>query len=167
MNYSTFLKMIYPYSMGANRSINSVHLKNYHATEKLHVTEEIVACFYLLITEHIQLINKIEIQKQDSLAHVSRDKISKVLRNIKKLTEKSTNHCEKNPDVIGGLELVYFVKNFTDVEDSSLLYLLRRLGTDHLGSIHVEKLEAFVRPWKKKSSVLDVEEEDNGDRFIE
>ena len=63
MNYSTFLRMIYPYGMGANREINSVHLRNYHATEKLNVTEEIVACFYLLLTEHIQLINRIEIQK--------------------------------------------------------------------------------------------------------
>ncbi len=63
-----------------------------------------------------------------------------MLRNIKKLTEKSTNHCEKNPDIITCLELVYFIKNFTDVEDSSLLYLLRRLGIDHLGSIHIEKL---------------------------
>ena len=67
-----------------------------------------------------------------------------------RLTEKSTNHCEKNPDVIAGLQLVYFVKNFTIVEDQALLYLLRRLGIDHMGSIHIEKLEAFVKPWKKK-----------------
>jgi hypothetical protein len=32
MNYSTFLKMIYPYGMSANREINSAHVKNYYAT---------------------------------------------------------------------------------------------------------------------------------------
>jgi hypothetical protein len=35
MNYSTFLKMIYPFSMIANREINTVHLKNYYQTENL------------------------------------------------------------------------------------------------------------------------------------
>lgn len=50
MNYSTFLKMIYPYSMTANREITTVHLKNYYATENLPINEEILACFFLLIT---------------------------------------------------------------------------------------------------------------------
>lgn len=39
MNYSTFLKMIYPYSMTAIREISTVHLKNYYATENLQVNE--------------------------------------------------------------------------------------------------------------------------------
>ncbi len=47
-----------------------------------------------------------------------------------------------------------------------MLYLLRRLGTDHLGSIHVEKLEAFVKPWKKKTVEAN-DDELTGDRFIE
>lgn len=103
MNYSTFLKMIYPCSLSANREIVNTHLKNYSYTEKLQINEEILACFYLLITQQIDFINRVEVQKQDSFVHCPKGKVQKALRNIKKLSEKPKAHCEYNPDVITGL----------------------------------------------------------------
>lgn len=92
------------------------------------VDESAVTAFLILLTEKLQLIRKLEVQKGDSLQKVSKERVKKVLVSIKKLAGKQPSHCENDDTRITGLELRCFLKAYVSVEEGHFLYLARRLG---------------------------------------
>ena len=92
LSYSEFLNYIYPYNTQVIREISTVQIKKYVKTERQPVNEEILCCFVMLLEEELQLIRKLEVQKRDNSLRIGRDKLKKVFKAIKKVSEKQANH---------------------------------------------------------------------------
>lgn len=80
------------------------------------IDESAVTAFLILLTEKLQLIRKLEVQKGDSLLNIPNKKVKKVLMSIKKIAGKQPSHCENDETRITGLELRCFLKAYVSVE---------------------------------------------------
>lgn len=54
----------------------------------------------MLLEEELGLIKKLEVQKRDNSLKISREKLKKVFKAIKKVSEKQANHTLNSENVI-------------------------------------------------------------------
>lgn len=116
IQYSQFIKFIYPWNTGVLRDVTVNRLKNYQKIDKIQrnvrPSDSVLTAFLLLIDHEMLVEKKIEAQLADPRFPTTKQ-FRKVIKSIKKASQKiCSTLIEQSSSHISMLELRNFIKAF-------------------------------------------------------
>ena len=130
ISYTEFLNYIYPVNAQVLREISTNQIKKYSKTEKTPVNEEVLCCFLMLLDQEIEFIKTFEDLKREQPITLSRERMKRIFRTIKKANEKELGSGSElsAENIITHVQLRSFIKLYHKIPDSEVLDLARRLS---------------------------------------